>query len=48
MTLINAGLLKSPWSWANIFIMVLIAGIAFHLIADSFGVNPSKPDDSQQ
>lgn len=47
MMLINTGILKSPWSWANIFIMVLIAGIAFHLVADSFGVHPSNSSESE-
>lgn len=47
MEIINLGILKSPLSWLTIFLMVLIAGIAFHLICDSFGVHPVTGTDSE-
>ncbi len=42
MQLLNIGILKSPLNWLTVLFMVLIGGIALHLIADSLGVNPSK------
>jgi hypothetical protein len=47
-SLINFDLLKHPLNWFTVLLMVLIAGIAIHLIADSFGVNPARAIDTSQ
>jgi hypothetical protein len=44
--LLNWGLLKQPLNWFTILLMVLIAGIAIHLVCDYFGSNPATPGDS--
>jgi hypothetical protein len=49
MTLpLNFSILKSPLNWFTIILMVLIAGILLHLIAESFGMNPAKTVDPTQ
>lgn len=42
MGLLNFGLLKHLSNWLAVILMVLIAGIAAHLVLDYFGVNPQK------
>lgn len=48
MEFINFKLIKSPLNWFTIILMVLIAGILLHIIADAFGVNPAKAVDPTQ
>lgn len=48
MELLNFSILKQPLNWITILLMVLIAGIAIHIIADSFGVNPARAIDPTQ
>lgn len=48
MSVLNWGLIKSPLNWFTIILMVLIAGIAIHLIMDHFGSNPATPFQSGQ
>ncbi len=43
--IVNWSILKSPLSWLTIFLMVLIAGIALHLVMDHFNVNPATSQD---
>jgi hypothetical protein len=37
MEIINFGMLKHPMNWLTITLMVLIAGVAVHLILQYFG-----------
>lgn len=39
--IINLSLLKNPFNWAIVFLMLAIAGIAGHLIAQYVGVSPA-------
>lgn len=48
MQIVNFQILKSPLNWFTIILMVLIAGILLHIIADAFGVNPAKTVDPTQ
>lgn len=40
MEIINFNLIKHPLNWAIIILMVLIAGIAIHLVLDFYKINP--------
>lgn len=48
MTLINWNLIKSPLNWFTILLMVLIAGIAIHLVMEHHNVNPAIPSQTGQ
>lgn len=40
MEIINFSLIKHPLNWFIILLMVLIAGIAIHIVLDFYNVNP--------
>ena len=42
MEILNVALLKHPLNWVIILLMVMIAGIALHLVLDFYGVDPSQ------
>lgn len=46
MDFINFGMVKSPWNWVTVLLMVLIAGIAIHLVFDFYSIAPAKGDGS--
>ena len=47
MELINFGLIKSPVNWFTILLMVLIAGIAIHLVLDFYGITPATSENNK-
>jgi hypothetical protein len=42
VTLINWGIIKHPVNWITVMLMVLIAGIAIHLVLQFYGLTPAK------
>lgn len=42
MELLNLPLLKNPLNWVIVILMVMIFGIAAHLVLDYYGINPGK------
>lgn len=42
MNILNFGLLKNPLNWFTVIFMVLIAGIAGHLLLSTAGIEPSS------
>lgn len=44
MQIINWELVKHPINWVVVILMVLIAGIAIHLVLDMYGVTPGKSE----
>jgi hypothetical protein len=40
--LINFALIKHPLNWLVILLMVVLFGIALHLVFDFYGVSPGK------
>ena len=42
MDIVNTGLLKNPMNWVIVILMVMIFGIAAHLILDFYGITPGK------
>lgn len=45
MKIINTDLIRSPWNWAIILLMLVIAGAFGHLVLSYFGVEPRTKDD---
>jgi hypothetical protein len=43
LQLINWQLAKHPLNWVIILLMVLLAGIALHLVLDFYNMNPGTP-----
>lgn len=41
--MLNWGLLKNPLNWVVVILMLVIAGMAGHLILSYFGVEPAQP-----
>lgn len=42
MEIVNFSLLKHPMNWIIIILMVMIFGIALHLVLDFYNLNPQK------
>ena len=42
MEIINFSLAKHPMNWVIVLLMVMIFGIAAHLVLDFYNLNPSK------
>jgi len=42
MDVVNTGLLKHPMNWVIVILMVMIFGIAAHLILDFYGITPGR------
>lgn len=42
MEIINWRIASHPLNWLTLFLMVFIAGIAFHLILEGLGVYPAS------
>lgn len=42
MQIINYDLIKHPLNWAIILLMVMIFGIAAHLVLDFYNITPGK------
>lgn len=45
MPILNVPLLKHPLNWIIVLLMVLIFGIALHLVFDFYGIAPSKAEE---
>ena len=41
MKIVNWNLLKHPLNWAIVILMLLLAGMAGHLLLSHFGVEPA-------
>jgi hypothetical protein len=42
MDIINFAFLKHPLNWVIVILMVMIFGIATHLVLDFYNINPGK------
>ena len=42
MNLLNWGLLKNPYNWFVVILMVMIAGFAGHLVLSAAGIEPQS------
>jgi hypothetical protein len=42
-TVINTNLISHPLNWVIVLLMVMIFGIALHLILDYYKITPAKP-----
>jgi hypothetical protein len=42
MDIVNFGILKHPLNWVIVILMVLIFGIAVHLVLDFYGISSGK------
>lgn len=42
MNIVNFDLLKHPLNWVIVILMVMIFGIAAHLVLDFYNINPGK------
>lgn len=40
MPIVNVQLLKHPLNWVIVFLMVLFAGVAIHLVLSFYGESP--------
>jgi len=47
LTMLNWELLKNPLNWLIILVMLLIAGMAGHLLLSYAGLEPASSDNSQ-
>jgi len=45
MEILNFSLLKHPLNWVILLLMVLIGGIALHLVLDFYNVTPQTKKD---
>jgi hypothetical protein len=45
--IVNTGLLKHPMNWVIVTLMLVLAGVAGHLVLGYFGVSASEPTPSQ-
>lgn len=39
--IVNVGLLKNPLNWLTVVLMLVLAGIAGHLLLSAAGIEPS-------
>lgn len=46
MEIVNIQLLKHPMNWVIVFMMVLIFGIALHIVLDFYGQVPKTSENS--
>jgi len=42
MSIINFDILKHPLNWVIVILMVMIFGIAAHLVLDFYNISPGK------
>lgn len=42
MNIVNFDLLKHPLNWVIVILMVMIFGIAAHLVLDFYNISPGK------
>lgn len=47
MQIVNIGILKNPLNWATILLMLLIAGIAGHLVLSLFNIEPATSNQNE-
>lgn len=46
MELINFSIIKHPLNWVIVILMVLLFGVALHLVLDFYNVTPAKEKQS--
>ena len=45
--IVNMGLIKHPMNWVIVTLMLVLAGVAGHLVLGYFGVSAAEPSPSQ-
>lgn len=42
MEVVNTEILKHPMNWIIVILMVMIFGVAVHMVLDFYNINPGK------
>lgn len=42
MEVVNTAILKHPMNWIIVILMVMIFGVAVHMVLDFYNINPGK------